>query len=84
MTWELTKPGLSFARRLLLIPYCIFWQPIPDDPKDVEGNEVEWKPGPTNLPFGPWLALAGLELMLLGPWLAARLPMLSFWFDLST
>src|SRR5258708_27316505 len=46
------KPGLSIARRLILIPYCIFWQPIPDDPADTEGNVIDWKPGPTNLPFG--------------------------------
>ena len=34
----------------------------------------EWVPGPTNLPFGPWLALAGLELLLFGPWLQRVLP----------
>lgn len=73
MTWEFTKPGLSFLRRLVLIPYCIFLQPIPDEPKDVEGNEVEWKPGPTNLPFGPWLALSALEILLFGPWLAEHI-----------
>ena len=30
--------------------------------------------GPTNIPFGPWLALSGLEIMLIGPWLASVLP----------
>ncbi len=36
----------------------------------------DWVPGPTNIPFGPWLAIAGLEVMLLGDWLAdaAALP----------
>jgi leader peptidase (prepilin peptidase)/N-methyltransferase len=81
MTWEFTKPGLSVWRRIALIPYCIFWQPIPDDPKDVEGQEIDWKPGPTNLPFGPWLALAGLEIVLIGPWLAERVPYLGWVFS---
>lgn len=39
-----------------------------DDPED------DWVPGATNMPFGPWLALSGLELLLIGPWLADRLP----------
>lgn len=34
----------------------------------------DWRPGPTHLPFGPWLALAGLELVLLGPLLDQFLP----------
>jgi leader peptidase (prepilin peptidase)/N-methyltransferase len=34
----------------------------------------DWAPGPTHLPFGPWIALAALELLLLGPWLAATFP----------
>lgn len=80
MTWEFTKPGLSIGRRLLLIPYCIFLQPIPDEPKDEEGNEVEWQPGPTNLPFGPWMALAALELLLFGPWLAQHVPVVGWVF----
>ena len=37
-------------------------------------EEDDWRPGPTNLPYGPWLALAALEVMLLGPWLAELLP----------
>lgn len=41
---------------------------------DAEEEEDDWVPGPTNIPFGPWLALAGLELMLLGPYLAEVLP----------
>jgi leader peptidase (prepilin peptidase)/N-methyltransferase len=39
----------------------------PDGPAD------DWVPGPTNLPFGPWLSLGALELLLFGPWLAERL-----------
>ncbi len=38
------------------------------------GEEDDWEPGPTNIPFGPWLALAGLEILLLGPWLVSILP----------
>ena len=37
-------------------------------------DEEEWVPGPSNLPFGPWLALAGLELLYFGPWIASILP----------
>jgi len=67
-------PGLPLARRLLLVPYALLVQPIPDDPVDEGGEEVEWTPGVTNLPFGPWLALGALEVMLLGPWLQRVLP----------
>jgi leader peptidase (prepilin peptidase)/N-methyltransferase len=74
MTWEFTRPGLSLGRRLLLVPWCLLFQPIPDEPKDEEGEEIDWVPGKTNIPFGPWLALAGLELLLLAPWLARVLP----------
>lgn len=77
MTWEFAKPGLSFGRRLVLLPYSLFIQNIPDDPLDVEGAEDEeapaWVPGATNLPFGPWLGLAALEVMLLGPTLGRLL-----------
>ncbi|MBZ4394614.1 A24 family peptidase [Myxococcus sp. AS-1-15] len=76
MTWEFTRPGIPLWKRLLLVPWCLLVQPIPDAPVDEEtGEEEEWVPGPTNIPFGPWLALAGLEVMLLGPWLARVLPM---------
>ncbi len=45
------------------------------------GEEDDWTPGPHNLPFGPWLSLAGIELMLFGPWLADRLPfVVAEWF----
>jgi leader peptidase (prepilin peptidase) / N-methyltransferase len=43
-----------------------------------EGDDDEdddWVPGPTNIPFGPWLSVAALEVMLLGPWLQSVLPM---------
>ena len=43
-------------------------------PADEEEEEDDWVPGPTNIPFGPWLSLAALELMLLGPWLSSVLP----------
>lgn len=76
MTWEFTRPGIPLWKRVLLVPWCLLFQPIPDAPMDDEtGEEEEWVPGPTNIPFGPWLALAGLEVMLLGPWLARVLPM---------
>ncbi|HYO60038.1 prepilin peptidase [Archangium sp.] len=39
-----------------------------------EDEEDDWVPGPTNIPFGPWLSLAALEVMLLGPWLREVLP----------
>jgi len=37
-------------------------------------TEDGWEPGATHVPFGPFIALAALELMLLGPWLAATFP----------
>jgi len=67
------RPGLKFWQRLSLIPYTAFIQPIPDDLTEEEEGEgegshaQEWQPGLTNMPFGPWLALAGLEYMLLQP-----------------
>ncbi|MFP2960126.1 prepilin peptidase [Myxococcus sp. 1LA] len=74
MTWEFTQPGLPLWKRLLLVPLCLLVQPIPDAPLDEEGEEEEWVPERTSIPFGPWLALAGLELLLLGPWLSRVLP----------
>lgn len=74
MTWEFTKPGLPTWKRLLLVPWCLLFQPIPDEPKDEAGEEIDWVPGKTNIPFGPWLALAGLEILLLAPWLSHVLP----------
>ncbi|MBF5044242.1 prepilin peptidase [Aggregicoccus sp. 17bor-14] len=37
-------------------------------------EEDDWEPGPTNIPFGPWLSIAALELLLLGPALVRWLP----------
>ncbi len=64
---------LSLMQRLLLIPYTLLLQDIPDPPPSTEGStdEPEWIPGKTNLPFGPWIGLAGLQVMLLGPTLTA-------------
>jgi leader peptidase (prepilin peptidase)/N-methyltransferase len=65
------RPGLRFWQRLGFIPYAVLIQPIPDDLTDEDEEEdssaEEWQPGATNMPFGPWLALAGLEYMLLAP-----------------
>jgi leader peptidase (prepilin peptidase)/N-methyltransferase len=48
---------------------------IPEGPAPVgHDEEDDWQPGPTNLPYGPWLALGALEVMLLGPWLAELFP----------
>jgi len=40
-----------------------------------QGEDDGWRPGPTHLPFGPWLALAALELALVFPLLRDRLPL---------
>ncbi len=65
--------GLSMSRRLVLVPYTVLLQDIPDPPAPVEGSdaEPEWIPEKGSMPFGPWLALAGLEILLLGPTLLA-------------
>lgn len=75
MTWAFLAPGLSVGKRLMLLPYSLFWQAIPDEPKDEAGDEIEWVPGETNLPFGPWIGLAALELLLLGPLLFEYFPL---------
>ncbi|MFL5319165.1 MAG: prepilin peptidase [Myxococcaceae bacterium] len=41
---------------------------------DPEKLEDDWVPGPTNIPFGPWLALAALEILLFGGSLARFAP----------
>ena len=74
MSWSFLAPGLPWWKRLLLLVPGLLWQPIPDEPMDEGGELVEWEPGATNLPFGPWLALAGVELMLFGPVIARWLP----------
>ncbi len=49
--------------------------PSPQPAQTNGDEEDDWVPGPTNIPFGPWLALAGLEILLIGPWLAENLPL---------
>lgn len=50
-------------------------KPKADPAKKVdEDEEDDWQPGPTNIPFGPWLSIAALEILLLGPWLGTVLP----------
>ncbi len=68
-TPDFLRPGLSPLRRLVLLPWTLFLQSIPDDlPDEPEtGAPPEWVPGTTALPFGPWIALAALEVMLIGP-----------------
>jgi leader peptidase (prepilin peptidase)/N-methyltransferase len=44
--------------------------PPPGSPATEDG----WVPDRTALPYGPWLALAALEILLLGPWLAETFP----------
>ena len=74
-TPEFLKPGLPIWKRGLLVPYTIFLQDIPDSPPPDEttGEVPDWEPQANNLPFGPWIGLAGIEVMLLGPWLVDRL-----------
>jgi leader peptidase (prepilin peptidase)/N-methyltransferase len=74
VTWEFTRPGLALWQRAVLVPWCLLLQPVPDEPEGEDGEEAEWVPGPSNLPFGPWIGLAGLELLFVGPWLAANVP----------
>lgn len=72
-TWDFLRPNLQWTRRLALVIPSLLIQPIPDDPPQVDGDVPEWVPGPTNLPFGPWIALAGVEVLLAGEWLASAL-----------
>jgi len=46
----------------------------PGTAAEPEEEDDDWVPGPTNLPFGPWLSLAALELLFLGDLLARALP----------
>ena len=43
-------------------------------PPGAPATEDGWQPEATALPYGPWIALAALELFLAGPWLAATFP----------
>jgi leader peptidase (prepilin peptidase)/N-methyltransferase len=74
-TPEFLKPGLKWWHRLLAIPYTIFLQDIPDSPPPDEttGEVPDWEPQANNIPFGPWIGLAGIEVMLLGPFFVERL-----------
>ncbi len=68
-TPDFAKPGLSIIKRIALVPWTLFLQPIPDDPPidETTGDLPEWDPPTNALPFGPWIALAALEVMLVGP-----------------
>ena len=51
-------------------------------PAPAEGSPATddgWTPGATHVPFGPWIVLAALEVLLLGPWLAATFPSPFIW-----
>lgn len=63
ITWRFLAPGLSPWRRVMLLPYSLLIQPIPDRPPPVE--ELKSTPEVVSLPFGPWMVLAGLEVMFL-------------------
>jgi leader peptidase (prepilin peptidase)/N-methyltransferase len=74
-TPDFLKPGLPVWKRLVLFPITIFFQDIPDSPPpDATTGEVpDWEPQANNIPFGPWIGLAGIEVMLLGPWIVDSL-----------
>jgi leader peptidase (prepilin peptidase)/N-methyltransferase len=69
------EPGLPVWKRLLFIPFTIFLQDIPDSPPPDEttGEIPDWVPQANNIPFGPWIGLAGIEVMLLGPLIVEQL-----------
>jgi leader peptidase (prepilin peptidase) / N-methyltransferase len=68
-----SKP--AWWRLLVGVPYAIFLQDIPDPPPlDAStGEEPEWVPGTSNMPFGPWIGLAAVEVMFLSTWLVNAL-----------
>jgi leader peptidase (prepilin peptidase)/N-methyltransferase len=43
-------------------------------PPGAPATEDGWQPEATALPYGPWLALAALQIVLLGPWFAETFP----------
>ena len=43
-------------------------------PPGAPATEDGWEPEATALPFGPWIALAAVEIALAGPWLAETFP----------
>jgi leader peptidase (prepilin peptidase) / N-methyltransferase len=67
-------PGLPWWKRVLLVPVTILFQDIPDSPPPDEttGEVPDWEPQANNMPFGPWLGLAAIQVMLFGPWVVAR------------
>jgi leader peptidase (prepilin peptidase)/N-methyltransferase len=67
---EFLKPGLAWWQRVLWVPYTVFIQDIPDSPEvdATTGEMPEWEPQANSIPFGPWLGLAGIEVLLAGPW----------------
>jgi leader peptidase (prepilin peptidase)/N-methyltransferase len=67
------KPGLPAWKRVALVPWALLFQDVPDPELDESTGEDTWEPQANNLPFGPWIGLAALEVMLLGPWLATQL-----------
>ncbi len=74
-TPDFLAPGLPPWKRVVLFPVTIFFQDIPDSPPPDEttGEVPDWEPQANNMPFGPWIGLAGIEVMMLGPWLVERL-----------
>ena len=67
-------PGLPLWKRLALVPVTLLIQDIPDSPPADEstGDVPDWEPQSNNLPFGPWIGLAGVEVMLLSTWMLER------------
>lgn len=79
LTWAFDAPGLRWWQRVMRFPYAVFLQPIPDDPPWVEedvSSAEEWTPGPSHIPFGPFIGLAAIELLLLADWLGSIFPSL--------
>ncbi len=74
-TPDFLRPGLPLWKRVVLVPVTIFFQDIPDSPPpDAQTGEIpDWEPQANNIPFGPWIGLAGIEVMMLGPWIVDQL-----------
>jgi leader peptidase (prepilin peptidase) / N-methyltransferase len=69
------KPNVPFWKRGLLIPVAFFVQNIPDIQLDEATGEDTWKPQANSMPFGPWIGLAGIFVLLFGPGLARAFPL---------
>ena len=75
ITFLASLQGALVGSLLLLVRGRAGPAPAPAPSSETASDEEDdWEPGPTNIPFGPWLALAGLEILLLGPFLASILP----------